>query len=52
VVNAKLKDMKGSGDLITIDVKGNVAMPFNTRGMFLGVICQDRTAEVKIYNKE
>lgn len=34
VVMKKLKDVGGSGGIIAIDKNGNMAMPFNTPGMF------------------
>lgn len=34
VVMKKLKDAGGSGGIIAIDKEGNIAMPFNTPGMF------------------
>ncbi len=52
VVNTKLKNIKGAGGLIALDAKGNVAMPFNTKGMYRGVIYQDGSLEVKIYDDE
>jgi beta-aspartyl-peptidase (threonine type) len=36
VINDKLKKAKGAGGLIALDKEGNVAMPFNTTGMFRG----------------
>jgi beta-aspartyl-peptidase (threonine type) len=34
VINKKLKAIHGEGGLIAIDNQGNIAMPFNTLGMF------------------
>lgn len=36
VINGKLVEVGGSGGLIAIDVEGNVAMPFNSEGMYRG----------------
>lgn len=36
VVHGKLKSINGEGGLIAIDKNGNIAMPFNTSGMFRG----------------
>lgn len=36
VVNKTLKNNGGSGGLIAVDKYGNVAMPFNSRGMYRG----------------
>lgn len=38
VVMEKLKERGGSGGIIAIDHKGNIAMPFNTPGMYRGHI--------------
>lgn len=52
VVNTKLKEQAASGGLIALDAKGNVAMPFNTKGMYRGVIYEDGRVEIKIYVDE
>lgn len=36
VIHEKLKSIHGEGGLIAIDKNGNIAMPFNTSGMFRG----------------
>lgn len=36
VINKVLKDAGGSGGIIAIDNQGNIAMPFNTPGMYRG----------------
>lgn len=36
IVNEKLVEIGGSGGLIAIDVEGNIAMPFNSEGMYRG----------------
>ncbi len=41
VVMRKLKEAGGRGGVIALDAKGNVAMPFNTEGMYRGVIRAD-----------
>lgn len=38
VVLGQLKAIGGRGGVIAVDAQGNVAMPFNTEGMFRGVI--------------
>ena len=38
VINKKLKDAGGSGGIIGVDKNGNVAMPFNTDGMYRGYV--------------
>ena len=45
----KVGKMGGDGGLIALDKKGNVAMPFNTEGMYRGTITADGKIEVNIY---
>jgi beta-aspartyl-peptidase (threonine type) len=45
----RLKAIGGSGGLIALDKNGNAAMPFNTAGMYRGLIREDGSIEVKIY---
>lgn len=40
VVHGLLKEIGGSGGLVSVDAKGNVHMPFNTVGMYRGVFRQ------------
>lgn len=49
VVNEKLKKMGGDGGIIAIDNKGNVAMPFNTTGMYRGYMKSDGSKVVNIF---
>ncbi len=49
VVNEKLVEREGSGGIIAIDKDGNVAMPFNTPGMYRGFVKSDGKIVVKIY---
>lgn len=51
VIHKKLPEIGGSGGLIAIDNKGNIAMPFNTEGMYRGYIKEDGKAVVKIYKE-
>ncbi|MBI3876888.1 MAG: isoaspartyl peptidase/L-asparaginase [Verrucomicrobia bacterium] len=51
VVMKKLKELGGTGGVIALDRQGNVAMPFNTEGMFRGVIRADGTVEIAIYRE-
>jgi isoaspartyl peptidase/L-asparaginase-like protein (Ntn-hydrolase superfamily) len=37
------------GGLIALDTKGNVAMPFNSEGMYRGTITDRREISIKIY---
>ncbi len=49
VVNSKLKEVGGSGGVIALDNDGNIAMPFNTSGMYRGFKKQGKKAKVYIY---
>ncbi|WP_232326072.1 isoaspartyl peptidase/L-asparaginase family protein [Spirosoma montaniterrae] len=49
VVMKKLVEMGGEGGLIALDRRGNIAMPFNSEGMYRGYIKADGTSEVLIY---
>ncbi|MBI4946381.1 MAG: isoaspartyl peptidase/L-asparaginase [Bacteroidetes bacterium] len=51
VVMNKLKPQGGEGGLIAIDTKGNIAMPFNTAGMYRACMNKDGKSEVKIYKE-
>lgn len=49
VVMEKLVEFKGSGGIIAIDAEGNIAMPFNTTGMFRGMVDEDGNISVFLY---
>ena len=51
VVMKKLKEQGGEGGLIAIDTKGNIAMPFNTPGMYRAYKKKNGKSEVKIYKE-
>lgn len=51
LIHKKLPALGGDGGLIAVDKNGNVAMPFNTEGMYRGFIKQDGKAVVEIYKK-
>ncbi len=51
VVRKKLVDFGGEGGVIAIDCQGNIAMPFNSEGMYRGYIREDGKAVVLIYEK-
>ena len=46
VINEKLN---ASGGVIAVDNKGNIAMPFNTNGMYRGFINSNGEMDVKLY---
>ncbi len=45
----KIGDLGGDGGLIAINQNGEVAMPFNTAGMYRGTIKADGTVDIQIY---
>ena len=45
----KLTERGGTGGVIVMDRKGNIAMPFNTEGMYRGFYLNDGELTVKIY---
>jgi beta-aspartyl-peptidase (threonine type) len=47
----KLGELGGDGGLIAVDKDGNIAMPFNTEGMYRGYITSDGKKEIKIYKE-
>lgn len=49
VVNKKLKAAGGEGGVIAIDRQGNIAMPFNSEGMYRGYIGVDGKSHVAIF---
>jgi len=48
----KLGELGGTGGVIGIDAEGNVAMEFNTSGMFRGYIKSSGDKEIAIFEKE
>ena len=48
IINNKLNSIGASGGLIALDKYGNIAMPFNTSGMYRAYALPD-TSEVLIY---
>jgi beta-aspartyl-peptidase (threonine type) len=49
IVLDKVEKMGGDGGLIALDKNGNIAMPFNTEGMYRGAITSDGKIEIQIY---
>ncbi len=45
----KLTERGGTGGVIAMDGKGNIAVPFNTEGMYRGFYMNDGELTVKIY---
>jgi beta-aspartyl-peptidase (threonine type) len=52
VIMSKLKNLGGTGGIIAVDNKGNVAMPFNTSGMFRGFVKSDGKMKVAMFGDE
>lgn len=46
-----LPALGGDGGLIAVDKEGNIAMPFNTKGMYRGYIKSNGETAIKIYNE-
>ncbi|MDQ3190809.1 MAG: isoaspartyl peptidase/L-asparaginase [Bacteroidota bacterium] len=51
VVNNKLKLIGGEGGLIAVDARGNVALPFNSEGMYRGYKRNDEDFVIGIYKE-
>ena len=51
VVMKKLVEMGGEGGLIGVDRNGNVAMPFNSEGMYRGYMKANGEKVIKIYKE-
>lgn len=52
VINQEIPSMGGSGGAIALDADGNIAIPFNTDGMYRGWIGADGVAHVALYDDE
>ncbi len=49
VINKRILKIKGDGGLIAVDAQGNIAMPFNTEGMYRASKSSNGHEEVSIY---
>ncbi|MGB8509411.1 MAG: isoaspartyl peptidase/L-asparaginase, partial [Pyrinomonadaceae bacterium] len=49
VVNVTLREMGGEGGLIAVDGAGNIALPFNSEGMYRAWMTDEGAAQVAIY---
>jgi len=47
----KLTKLGGTGGVIALDKNGNIAMPFNTSGMYRGYIDKNGKIVIKIYKE-
>lgn len=52
VVMVKLKNLGGTGGIIAVDKNGNIAMPFNTTGMFRGYVNAGGEIKVAMFGDE
>ncbi|RNC87853.1 MAG: isoaspartyl peptidase/L-asparaginase [Winogradskyella sp.] len=49
VIYKRILEINGDGGLIAVDAQGNIAMPFNTEGMYRASKSSDGIEEVSIY---
>ena len=49
---SKLSELEGTGGVIAVDADGNIAMEFNTSGMFRGYIKSSGEKEIAIFKNE
>ncbi|WP_298761416.1 isoaspartyl peptidase/L-asparaginase family protein [uncultured Psychroserpens sp.] len=49
VIHKRVLDIKGDGGLIAVDSKGNIAMPFNTEGMYRASKTSEGKEVIAIY---
>ena len=52
VIMKEIPEMGGDGGLIAIDSDGNIAMPFNTPGMYRGYVKENEKLVIGIFNEE
>jgi beta-aspartyl-peptidase (threonine type) len=52
VINGQLRDMGGDGGIIAMDSKGNIALTFNTPGMYRASVDVEGNLLVRIYKNE
>ncbi len=51
VIHESLDEMGGTGGVIAMDTEGNIAMPFNTAGMYRGYIDREGNVLIAIYRE-
>ena len=52
IFNLVMQDLAsndGSGGIIAVDAAGNIAMPFNSQGMYRGMVRKGSAPETSIY---
>ena len=52
VIDKELTGMHGDGGIITVDKNGNIAMRFNTPGMYRGYVTDDGVMHISIFADE
>ena len=51
VIHKRILNIKGDGGLIAVDSEGNIAMPFNTEGMYRACKSSDGNEQLSIYKE-
>jgi len=51
VINHRILEIGGDGGLIAVDAKGNVALAFNTEGMYRGFRSSTGQEKIAIYKE-
>lgn len=51
IINNKLKKLDARGGLIAVDTKGNIAMPFNSEGMFHASMGPDGVVHIAVFEE-
>ncbi len=49
VINKRILEINGDGGLIAVDAEGNIAMPFNTEGMYRACKSSNGEEDISIY---
>jgi beta-aspartyl-peptidase (threonine type) len=49
VIHKRILEIDGDGGLIAVDARGNIAMPFNTEGMYRAFKTSNEEEEISIY---
>jgi beta-aspartyl-peptidase (threonine type) len=49
VINKRILEINGDGGLIAVDAQGNIAMPFNTEGMYRACKSSNGEEDIAIY---
>jgi beta-aspartyl-peptidase (threonine type) len=52
VIYLRIIEIGGDGGLIAVDSEGNIAMPFNTKGMYRGYKSSTGSKEISIYKND